>query len=57
MYQVTTNSAGKLSSALATLANKPVSVVILLNSHSFTAFPARNINDLFFRGFHLNTPL
>jgi len=57
MYQVTTNSAGKWSSALATLANKPICVVILLYSHSFTAFPARNINDLFFRGFHLNTPL
>lgn len=56
-YQVTTNSAGKWSSALATLADKPVSVVILLNGHSFTAFPARNINDLFFDGFHLNTPL
>jgi hypothetical protein len=57
MYQVTTNSAGKWSFALATLADKPVSVVILLYSHSFTALPARNVNDLFFDGFHLNIPL
>jgi hypothetical protein len=57
MYQVTTNSAGKWSFALATLADKPISIVILLYSHSFTALPARNVNDLFFHGFHLNIPL